>query len=275
MPPAITRPKRTAQGYREPLLKVVDGLLLELVPVPGGRFTMGSPEDEPERFDREGPQHAVEVSGFLMGRYPVTQAQWRAVAALDKVKRDLKANPSRFEGNNHPVEQVSWLDAEEFCARLAQHTGRPYRLPTEAEWEYACRAGTETPFYFGNTITDELANYHAPTTYNGGPKGKYRNTTIAVNELGLANRFGLSGMHGNVSEWCADHYHETYEGAPKDGSAWVDENAEENKKRVRRGGSWNYYPRYCRSAYRNYISPGNRNPYIGFRVSCSAPRALT
>ena len=266
----FSRIPRTGQGFIEPLLAVDDGTPLQMVLISAGSFTMGSPEDEPERFDSEGPQHEVTVSRFVMGRYPITQAQWRAVVALPRAKRELDPNPSRFKGNNHPVEQVSWNDAFEFCDRLAKHTKRPYRLPSEAEWEYACRAGTTTPFYFGKTLTTEVANYDGNYTYADGPKGGYRQRTTPVDNFGIANRFGISDMHGNVWEWCQDHWHENYKGAPKDGSAWL--SSDGSKIRVFRGGSWDNDPRYCRSAYRVRSFPDDRDDLIGFRVCCSAPR---
>ena len=272
MSPTLRRVPRTGQGFVEPLLAVDDGLPLHMVLIPVGSFTMGSPEDEPEREDREGPQHEVAVSRFFMGRYSITQAQWRVVANLPQVERKLDPEPSRFKGSNHPVETVSWYDAVEFCDRLAQHTKRPYRLPSESEWEYACRAGTKTPFYFGKTLTTEVANYHGDYTYADGPKGEFRNQTTPVDNFGIANRFGLSDMHGNVYEWCQDHWHETYEAAPNDGSAWLF--SDDRKPRVRRGGSWNSDPRYCRSAFRSWDYPDDRNYRFGFRVCCSAPRSL-
>jgi formylglycine-generating enzyme required for sulfatase activity len=155
-----------------------------MVLIPGGSFLMGSPEAEPDRSDNEGPQHKVTVPPFFMGRYPITQAQWRAVAALPQIKREPRPDPSRFKGDNRPVEQVNWYDAVEFCARLSAHTGRAYRLPTEAEWEYACRAGTTTPFAVGETITTEVANYDGNYTYNNGPKGEDRRETTNPNVMG-------------------------------------------------------------------------------------------
>ncbi len=211
---------------------------------------MGSPEDEPERYEDEGPQHGVTVESFLMGKYPVTQAEWRAVAALPQVERNLDADPSYFKGDDCPVEQVSWYEAMEFCARLSAHTGREYRLPTEAEWEYACRAGTTTRYHFGDTLTSELANYDA-------------NQTTEVGSC-PPNAFGLYDMHGNVWEWCQDHWHKNYKGAPTDGSPWLTKDSD--AYRVLRGGSWYFIPRICRSASRNDDRPGNRNFYIGFRV---------
>jgi formylglycine-generating enzyme required for sulfatase activity len=238
---------------------------LEMVAIPGGTFVMGSPHDEPERYSSEGPQHEVSIESFFMGRYPVTQAQWRAVAALPQVQRELKTDPSRFKGDDRPVENVSWNDAVEFCARLSAQTGRDYRLPTEAEWEYACRAGTTTPFHFGETISSELANY-------GGSAGERRGETTPVEQFGVANAFGLSDMHGNVWEWCQDHWHENYEGAPTDGSAWLE--GGDSSRRVRRGGSWIIDPRFCRSAFRYRYVPDYYFYVLGFRVCCAAPRTL-
>ena len=266
----VRRTPRTRQGYKEPLLEIVDALPLHMVLIPGGTFTMGSPADELEREDNEGPQHEVTVPQFFLGRYPVTQSQWRAVADLPQVKQALTPDPSKFKGADRPVEQVSWDDAVEFCDRLAQHTKRPYRLPSEAEWEYACRAGTTTPFYFGKTLTSEVVNYRATYTYADGPESEYRGETTPVNELGIANAFGLSDMHGNVLEWCQDHWHANYEVAPTDGSAWL--SSDEINYRILRGGSWLNFPRDCRSASRNGFEPVLRDDDIGFRVCCSAPR---
>ena len=247
-----------------------DGIQPEMVVIPSGRFMMGSPEDERERFSCEGPQHEVNVNTFFMGKYPVTQAQWKAVVALPQVNRELKPDPSRFKGDNHPVEQVSWDDAVEFCDRLSQHTGREYRLLTEAEWEYACRAGTQTPFHFGETLTTDLANYDGYYIYNDGPKGEDRQQTTPVDHFKLANAFGLCDMYGNVYEWCQDRWHGSYEGAPTDGSAWLNDN--DNDSYVIRGGSWGNYPWDCRSAYRDDGPPDNAYNSVGFRVVCLAPR---
>ncbi|MBD2067757.1 formylglycine-generating enzyme family protein [Leptolyngbya sp. FACHB-671] len=268
----IRRTPRTRQGYIEPLLDVGTALPLHMVLIPSSTFTMGSPDDELERNgDREEPQHDVTVSQFFMGRYPVTQAQWRTVAHLSRVKQLLDPEPSYFKGkDNHPVEQVSWYDAVEFCARLEKHTNRPYRLPSEAEWEYTCRAGTSTPFYFGKTLTDKLANYDGSVTYADGPKGKHRKGTTAVAYFGIANAFGLCDMHGNVCEWCQDHWYGNYKGAPTDGSVWLTDDG--NESRVHRGGSWDNFPRDCRSAYRSYGDSYIRLNYVGFRVCCSGPR---
>jgi formylglycine-generating enzyme required for sulfatase activity len=267
----VRKQRRQAERYIE---RLGNSLTIMMVAIPGGSFVMGSPSDEPERRSNEEPQHDVRVQGFWMSRYPVTQAQWKAVAAMPQIERKLNPDPSRFEGDRRPVERVSWYEAVEFCQRLSAHTGRAYRLPTEAEWEYACRGGTTTPFHFGEMINTNVANYNGNSTYNGGPKGRYRQQTTPVDEFEVANDFGLSDMHGNVYEWCQDNYHDSYEGAPTNGSAWVDEGADENKSRILRGGSWDYRPGNCRSAYRNNLNPRVSDGVIGFRVVCSAPRAL-
>jgi formylglycine-generating enzyme required for sulfatase activity len=262
---------------------LTEGLSLELVAIPGGEFVMGSPPDEVGRdwyqsnsyfSETEGldveMQHPVTIQAFLMSRYPITQAQWRVVAAFPAINYELDLEPSNSKGDNRPVEQVSWNQAVEFCDRLSAHTGKSYRLPSEAEWEYACRAGTTSVFYIGETLSPELANYDANYTYGDGVTGLYRQQTIEVGSFGLVNAFGLADMHGNVLEWCLDYWHSSYENAPSDGSAWITDGDE--RRRVLRGGSWGNNPRYCRSAYRNLNAPDNRYSYVGFRVSCSAPR---
>ncbi|MGF1522327.1 MAG: formylglycine-generating enzyme family protein [Leptolyngbyaceae cyanobacterium] len=274
----IHRRQERIQFYEEHLAEGV--LPLRMMLIPAGTFLMGSPDDELERLDWEGPRHEVTLSRFFLAKYPVTQAQWRVVAEMPQINRELEVNPSHFKGDRRPVEQVFWDDAVEFCDRLTLQTNRQYRLPSEAEWEYACRSGTTTPFHFGATISTDYANYRGTDneeygwsgSYGNGPKGEYRETTTPVDFFEGANTFGLCDMHGNVWEWCQDPWHSNYEGAPLDGSAWLSSGDGEN--RVLRGGSWANYPRHCRSAYRNNDRPGYRNVYIGFRVCCSAPRAL-
>ncbi len=270
---SIRREKRKARHYLEDL---GNNVALDMVLIPGGSFLMGSPEDEPERIGWESPQHPVTVDSFFMGKYPITQAQWQIVTEFEQVKRSLAPDPSEFKGDDRPVENVSWLDAIEFCDRLSKCTKREYRLPSEAEWEYACRAGTTTPFYFGNTITPDLANYDWDESYDNTQITKQKNFrgTTPVGQFGLANGFGLYDMHGNVWEWCQDHWHNNYEGAPINGSAWIDPDASEEAARVRRGGSWLFGPWHCRSATRNYYVAGFRSNFNGFRVVCSAPRTL-
>jgi len=274
---SFQRRQQTVQFFVE---RLSDAVAIEMMQIPAGSFLMGSPEDKLERLEREGPQHEVNVATFFMGKYSLTQAQWRAVAALPQVSQVLEPDPSGFKGDQRPVEQVSWYDAVEFCDRLSAHTGRAYRLPTEAEWECACRAGTTTPFHFGETITTDLANYRGTDneeyewsgSYGQGPKGEYREETTPVDHFGVANAFGLCDMHGNVWEWCFDQWHESYEDAPVNGNAWLSDGDE--TQRVLRGGSWFTDPRRCRSASRNDATPENRYYILGFRVVCSAPMSL-
>ncbi len=249
--------KRTNKAYAEDL---GNGISLTLMLIPGGEFMMGAPAGESESRDNERPQRLVKVPPFLIGRYPVTQAQWRVVAGYDRVKTDLKPAPSRFKGDDLPVEQVNCHQATEFCQRLAAKTQKNYLLPSEAQWEYACRAETTTAYHFGDQLTTELANYKRSV-----------GQTTAVGTY-PANRWGLFDMHGNVWEWCQDHWHDSYEGAPTDGSAWV--KGGNLDRRVSRGGSWTYDPGYCRSAYCDSDEPDARSTDVGFRVVCSAPRAL-
>jgi len=253
-----------------------NGVLLKMVEIPGGTFLMGSPGDEAERSKSEGPQHEVTLGDFFMGMYPVTQDQWQAIAALDPVNQKLDLDPSGFKGSDRPVERVSWHDAVEFCDRLSKQIERDYCLPTEAEWEYACRAGTTTPFHFGETITTDLANYNGTNekygAYGRGPKGIYRKQTTPVGSF-HANAYGLYDMHGNVWEWCADHWHDSYADKPEelkqDGNVpWRSD--DEDASRSLRGGSWDYGPRACRSAIRDYDHPGGRYDFYGFRVVCRA-----
>lgn len=260
-----------------------NGVTLDMRAIPGGSFIMGAPETEAESRDYERPQHRVTIQPFFMGKYTVTQAQWKAVATLPKIERDLDPDPSNFKGDNLPVERVSWRDAIEFCARLSQKTGRNYRLPSEAEWEYACRAGTTTPFHFGQTITTDQVNYNGNYTYAEAPTGKYREQTTDVGSF-LPNTFGLYDMHGNIYEWCADPWHAGYQGAPNDGRVWDEKDndnryqnsvdllvksANDGRNRLLRGGSWGLNPRDCRSAFREYMEPDIRDINLGFRLLCA------
>lgn len=267
--PRLQRQTRQAQYFAEDL---GNGIELDMILIEGGEFEMGSPDDEPGRYAWEGPQHRVKVPTFFMGRYPVTQMQWRAVAAMPQANQALKPEPAYFKGDNRPVESVSWYDATEFCARLSAYTMRPYRLPSEAEWEYACRAGTSAPFYFGKMITTQLANCTGTSSDNKKTVDNYQQETTPVDYFEFSNAWGLSDMHGNVYEWCLDNWHNSYEGAPTDGSAWLND---EDSSRVRRGGSWNDNPRDCRSAFRVTFVPANHaGNVIGFRVVCSAPSSF-
>ena len=275
----VKREENKAQYFTENL---ESNIALEMVAIPGGTFIMGSPENEKGRSDDESRQHQVTVPAFYMGKFPITQSQWKAVAKVPQISRELKDNPSCFKGDNLPVERGSWYDAVEFCQRLSKATGKEYRLPSEAEWEYACRAVNSDrlsvnsdrltveewnekyhqPFYFGETITSKLANYNGNDTYANEPKGEYRAKTTPVGSF-PPNNFGLYDMHGNVWEWCADTWHDNYEGAPTDGSAWVTEASSIN---VLRGGSWFNYPWYCRCANRNRFAPDIILNNIGFRL---------
>ncbi|MEH2413062.1 SUMF1/EgtB/PvdO family nonheme iron enzyme [Nostoc sp.] len=271
----IERETKLAQYFNEDLGK---GITLEMVVIPGGTFIMGSPEGEGHNFEK--PQHKVKVQPFFMGKYPITQVQWKAVAALPQINRELSRDPSRFKGANRPVELVSWYDAVEFCSRLTAHAKRQYRLPSEAEWEYASRAGTTTPFHFGETITSELANYNTTQTYRVEVKGTYRKETTVVGYFKVANTFGLYDMHGQVWEWCLDDWHDNYEGALTDGTAWLYDNNNLYQKQgsaVLRGGSWINDPKYCRSASRSFDDWAERDNFcydIGFRVVCGVGRIL-
>jgi len=282
------RDRSSIPGY----IERIGSIEFEMLNIPSGTFLMGSPDTEAERQDNESPQHRVNVPEFFMARTQVTQAQWRVVAQLPKINSDLNPDPSKFKGDNRPVEQVSWYDCIEFCARLSQKTGKNYRLPSEAEWEYACRAGTTTPFHFGETISTEVANYHGEYIYGNGKKGSCRKETILVRSLNAANAWGLYDMHGNILEWCLDDWHNNYTGAPNNGLPWLGEIENENHSQFKnswqiwlkkiletnnnnkllRGGYWSDNPRYCRSACRNYLSPGYRNYFIGFRIVVSLPR---
>ncbi len=269
---------------------------LQMALIPAGDFIMGSPFDEPKRRPNEGPQHLVTVPRFAMSRTSITQAQWAALlrSAPEKIKRDLPYAPSFFQGVTLPVESISWLQAVEFCDRLSKLTGLRYRLPTEAEWEYACRAGTMSPFHFGPTITGELANYcgtggavrgmnsgqdissiqYDDTTYEAGsyaegPIGVFRNTTTPVGSF-PPNSFGLYDMHGNVWEHCLDTWREHYGDVLADGRAYLDGRQD---LRVLRGGSWSHHPAICRSAYRDVMiwDTAGWQGRVGLRIVCELP----
>jgi formylglycine-generating enzyme required for sulfatase activity len=268
----IQRRRATSWGYAEPLsMEGEESIALDMIAIPGGRFRMGAPESESKSTNDERPQHEVTLSPFYLSRYPIIQVQWRIVAGYEPIDRELDPDPSRFKGDRRPVEKVSWYDAQEFCQRLSQKTGWLYRLPSESEWEYSCRAGTETSFHFGETITPELVNYDGTPTYSGdSAKGEYRQRTTEVGTF-PANEWGLHDMHGNVWEWCEDDWHKNYEGAPIDGRAWLEPDREE-AYRLLRGGSWYDLLGHCRSASRSYGVRGVRDYGIGFRVLCLPPR---
>jgi formylglycine-generating enzyme required for sulfatase activity len=241
----LTRRCQQASSYMEYLNQQV---CLEMVAIPGGTFLMGAAESGEDGFWSYW-QHRATVAPFFMSKYPIIQAQWIALALLALIKRQLPLNPSNFQGGNHPVEQVSWYEAREFCARLSCQTSLPYRLPSEIEWEYACRTRTLTPFHFGQTITTALANYNGTQAYQeGSPRGRFRRETTPVGSYNIANSFGLSDMHGLVWEWCND------------------DNDEPFLPVVLRGGSWRSHPRQCHSSFRCSMDAFALANDVGFRV---------
>ncbi len=239
------------------LLDLGQGQQLELVRIPAGTFTMGSPATEADRDDCEGPQHQVKIAhAFLMGKYEVTQAQYQAISGF---------NQALFKGNDKcPEECVSWTDAINFCEVLSKKSGRKVRLPSEAEWEYADRAGTTTVFWVGDDLSSTQANFNGRDPYGKGAKGPHRDKTTPVGSF-PPNAFGLYDTIGNVSEWCQDVYHDSYAGAPTDGSPW--EANGDPEIRVYRGGAFDNDANSCRSAMRFAAERrNNRNSRIGFRV---------
>jgi formylglycine-generating enzyme required for sulfatase activity len=274
------------------------GMQMDLVQVPTGGFMMGTLESDLvavkqgssrgvekkdlnydivesyiRRVNWESPRHMVNVPGFYMSKFEITQAQWRAVASLPRVNTDLLSDPSSFKGSNLPVETITWDEAIEFCERLTRATGRRFRLPTEAEWEYAARAGTNTPFNFGDSIKTDWANFQGKFPYNNSPKGEFRETTVAVGTLGLPNAFGLYDMHGNVWEWCSDVWNENYEGAPVDGKSW--DTGKISYLRIIRGGAWDSFGGECRSNSRNRMTATIRLNSIGLRVVADIPEGAS
>ncbi|MEL6776764.1 MAG: formylglycine-generating enzyme family protein [Cyanobacteria bacterium J06597_16] len=276
--------QHTAQFFSEPLTPEKGPEKgpekLTMVAIPSGHFQMGASRVERSQkavaTATEFPRHRVKLSSFYMSQHPITQSQWAAVAALPKVQRSLRPAPSHFRGGDLPVESVSWLDAVEFCDRLTQKTGRQYQLPSEAQWEYACRAGTQTPFSTGDTITSQLADYVGTYTYQTEATGKYRQSTTPVGKFSH-NAFGLQDMHGNVWEWAADCWHCDYQGAPTNGGyrsaptnedyrRTLDKTAHTSATRTVRGGGWLNAPSKIRSASRSGYLETALNRTIGFRV---------
>lgn len=251
------------QRARKPIRSVVvqtpkemaDLAKVKMVRIPAGELLMGSTKIEKTHNASEGPQHLVRFrEGFWIGRYLITQEQWEAV---------MGHNPSHFRGARYlPVENVSWNDCQAFIRKLNYRGQGTFRLPSEAEWEYACRAGTATPFHTGKTISTSQANYDGKYAYGNGTIGVCRESTTPVGSF-KRNSWGLYDVHGNVWEWCQDCFHDSYADAPVDGSAWesLDETC-----RVLRGGSWNDAPEFCRSACRKRAKPVTRNQTIGFRI---------
>ncbi|MDQ3799322.1 MAG: formylglycine-generating enzyme family protein [Acidobacteriota bacterium] len=245
------------------LVETLDGgIEITMIKISGGSFEMGD-----EGWSHTKPRHPVKLSDFYIGMTPVTQLQWNAVARLPKIKLELESNPSHFRGmNDLPVDSVGWLEAVEFCERLSKWTGRKYRLPSEAEWEYAASAGSADDFAFGEVLTPALANYSEEISTDETAADEIRDKTLPV-ETFWANAFGLYDMHGNVWEWCADAWHKDYSGAPADGKAWTD--GGESGRRVLRGGAWCNWAELCRARERigeREDKEGKLN-YIGFRLA--------
>jgi uncharacterized protein (TIGR02996 family) len=228
------------------------GVAMVFAGLPPGKFLMGSPANE-RRASTE-LRHRVTLSrGFCMGVTPVTQRQWQAL---------MESNPSRFQGADRPVEQVSWQDCQEFCRKLANQDGHRYGLPTEAEWEYACRAGTTTPFCWGETLSTTQANYDGNFPYDQCSKGVWREESTVVGSF-PPNAWGLFDLHGNVSEWCQDWYGEDYYRSANNKDP---EGPANGPGRVLRGGSWHHPAWSCRAATRNWLEPASRHYGMGFRV---------
>ncbi len=226
--------------------------------IAAGEFMMGSPPDEPKRYKDEDWHRVRLTRGYWLADTTTTQAVWQAV---------MHDNPAFFQGETHPIEQVSWEDVQKFIAQLTQQIekkggagGLVLRLPTEAEWEHACRAGTVTPFSFGAKISPEQVNYNGDFPYADGEKGLYRKKTVPVKSL-PPNPWGLYEMHGNVCEWCADNWQDSLGTQPV-----TDPNCTGGSGRVMRGGSWRSHGRGVRSAYRLHVSPGYRYRGRGFRL---------
>ena len=247
----IARTRHTAEQFTEDL---GNGLSLELIVIPAGVFQMGSPR--PTGNMDEQPQHFVTIKSFMMGKFLITQGQWKAIMG--------KLPPCRFKGDNLPVERVSWEGAQKFCGRLSKKTGRNYGLPSETQWEYACRAGTSTPFSFGETLTVEVANFNGEHTFREEPRGFYFHST---NEGGKfpPNAFGLYDMHGNLWEWCNDNWLDDYTSSPRDSSFYQNK---DSRDRVARGGSWHEPPELCRSAARLRVLQSDADEFMGLRVVC-------
>jgi eukaryotic-like serine/threonine-protein kinase len=249
----INKPSGSAEIFTESLGNNVE---LTMVKISAGKFLMGSPTSEKGRSNDESPQHLVNVPEFYLGQTLVTQSQWTAI---------MGNNPSQFRGNDKlPVDTVSWLDAIDFCEKLSKKTGRTYRLPSEAEWEYACRAGTNTSFAFGEAITLDVVNYRPLILPGQADRSRSKTTPVGTFS---SNLFGLYDLHGNLWEWCLDEWVDSYNGAPNDGSARGDINSrDKNKDRLLRGGAWNNSASICRSASRIVYTASFRGYSVGLRV---------
>jgi formylglycine-generating enzyme required for sulfatase activity len=262
--PTINSYRKEAKYFTEDL---GGGVELEMIAIPKGNFLMGSHDEERNAHISEFPQHQVSINSFFIGKHPIIQKQWKAVACLPQIDRPLVVDCSKFKGDNYPVEQVCWEDAIEFCNRLSQKTGSYYRLPSEAEWEYACRAGTVTSFHCGEILIPDLANYQDYKDPNSS-REVFHNRTTPVDNFKYANAFGLYNMHGLVWEWCMDTWHDSYKRAPNDGKPWNDN--KDKQLHAIRGGSWADPSGNCRSASRKKARSDERASYLGFRIVCTS-----
>lgn len=238
------------------------GLGPRMAVIPPGAFLMGSPPNEVKRSNTEGPQHEVRLTRpFALGVYAVSFAEYERFCTAT---RQAKPDDAGWGRRDRPVIDVSWADAQAYCRWLSAQTGQRYRLPSEAEWEYAARAGTTRAFRFKGPISTDKANYDGNFNYDFGAEGEYRGKTVAVNDF-APNRWGLYQMQGNVWEWIQDDWHKSYEGAPADGSAW--KSSGDCSMRVLRGGCWFYAPSWLRSAARFYSPSDARYYFVGFRLA--------
>ncbi len=231
-----------------------NGVHLNMIAIPSGIFQMGSSPQYGNNEER--PRHFVTIKSFMLGKFLISQEQWKAVMG--------KLPPCRFKADKLPIEQVSWNAAQKFCKRLSKETGRSYRVPSESQWEYACRAGTDTPFSFGETLTTDFANYVGEHIYRHEPPGLYRRITTEGGTF-PPNAFGLYDMHGNLWEWCADNWLDDYHASPRDET---DYQIQDNPYRVVRGGSWHDPAANCRSMARVHFLGSEADDFIGFRVAC-------
>jgi formylglycine-generating enzyme required for sulfatase activity len=247
----IARTRHSAEQFIEDL---GNGIRLDMMVIPAGMYQMGSPAHQ-GNIDEQ-PQHFVTIKSFMMGKFLITQGQWKAIKN--------KLPPCRFRGDNLPVERIAWDDAQKFCHRLSKQTGRSYHLPSETQWEYACRAGTNTPFSFGDTLTADLANFNGEHIFRSEPRGIYRHLTTEGGTF-PPNAFGLYDMHGNLWEWCEDTWLDDYSSSPRDSNSYQ---SKESRYRVARGGSWHEPANLCRSAGRIRLLQSEADEYVGFRVVC-------
>ena len=262
----IKKTRQRATYYSESLGK---GITLDMIRIPAGCFLMGSTDREKEANDPNPLQHEVIVQEFWLGKYIITQAQWWALMQRAPVSPRSTSPIQRKKKPLQPIENIFWTDAVDFCQRLSQQTGRNYQLPSASQWEYACRAGTTTPFHFGETLTPDIANYNGNYAYRDGPRGRYREVSTEVGCF-PPNAFGLYDMHGNMWEWCLDGWHTLQEDPlnTRDTSRRF-----ASQKKSLRGGSWFYLPNNCRSAYSLTYPFHNRTDDISFRIVCMHPNA--